>query len=102
MENLSIELLPVAEEVPAFHPLPVVSHAFDPDRIADVLARITVQRTQHPMIRTVFFAGEAVGRIAQNPYGIGWIASCNRKHLYSSIKDAALACYQDSRGVRDE
>ena len=47
---------PLRKEVPAFHPLPVVSHAFDPDRIADVLARITVQRARQPMIRTVFFA----------------------------------------------
>ena len=75
MENLSIELLPVAEEVPAFHPLPVVSHAFDPDRIADVLARITGV-TQHPMIRTVFYCpvrqSDESHRI---PDGIGWIAS---------------------------
>lgn len=82
------------ESIPA---IPVISHPFDGDRVFDVLSKLTFQRTSHPMIREAFFDGISIGKIARNPYGPGWVASCSRKIMYWSIKDAGLALYQETR-----
>lgn len=45
---------------------------------AELLSRVTVRKAKTPGLREVFLDGVLVGRIAQNPFGPGWLASCVR------------------------
>jgi hypothetical protein len=55
------------------------------------------RRTVHPAVSEVFFDGALIGQAARNPYGLGWLASCDGKRLYWSKLDAGLALYQNTR-----
>ena len=73
-------------------------HPFDPERLADVMARVSIRRTVKPEVRNVLFDGESVGRIGRCPFGPGWLASCSRSRLYWNRQDAVLALIE-SAGV---
>ena len=75
----------------------VMRHPVDRDRRADVLARITIQKTVQPTVRAVFYGSVLIGRIARYPYSLGWLASCARSRVFWSIEEAALALVDDAR-----
>jgi len=97
-------LLPAPSRPPAppLHPftLPVVEHDFNPDSRDDVLSLVRIVKTPKPGLRAVLYDGVLVGKIARNPYGVGWMASCTRSLLYWSAEDAALALVEDVGGSR--
>ena len=78
--------------------VPRTRHPFDPERLADVMARVSIRRTVKPEVRNVLFDGESVGRIGRCPFGPGWLASCSRSRLYWNRQDAVLALIE-SAGV---
>jgi hypothetical protein len=76
--------------------VPQVNHEADPDSRADVLSRIRILKTPKPGLRIVLFDGALVGKIAQSPYGPGWLADCTRARIFWSQDDAALALVDES------
>lgn len=92
-------LLPLPPARPTFKPsrvltpfsVPVIDNPSDPDSRADVLSRIRILKTPKPGLRVVLFDGAMVGKIAQSPYGPGWLADCTRSRMFWSMDDAALA-----------
>jgi len=76
--------------------VPVESHPYNPDSRADVLSRIRILKTPKPGLRLVLFDGVLVGKIAQSPYGPGWLADCTRARIFWSQDDAALALIDGS------
>lgn len=71
--------------------IPVLDSVSDPDNRADVLARIRILKTVKPGLRVVLLDGVLVGKIAQCPWGPGWMASSTRSRVFWSMDDAALA-----------
>ncbi len=66
---------------------------------AQLLSRVTVKKAKAPDLREVYLDGALVGRIAANPFGLGWLASCVRYRAFWSIDDAALAIVADAGGA---
>lgn len=95
--QLAIATHKADKRCPAFQPYCQPAHQFSPDRLADVLARLTIERTVDPMIREVKFDNVKIGKVARSPWGIGWFSDAEKRIVYYRKEDAALRCYQAFR-----
>jgi hypothetical protein len=87
----------IRDKMPLFpHSVPVVEHEHNPDSRADLLSRIRIIKTPKPGLRVVLYDGTLVGKIAQSPYGPGWLSSSTRARIFWSQDDAALALVEDA------